>query len=227
MGISGTKWTVTGKELKMIAAASMLVDHAGVVLLREGGIYWLCRAIGRLAFPLYCFLLAEGFMYTRDRRKYGKRLFMFALFSEIPFNLAIFGNIWHAGRQNVYVTLFLGVCMMAVLDRLEEGRWARLGTVAIFCALAEAVRCDYGAAGILLIGGFYYCRCRREPVGWAAAAAVTLLLSVYSLGSGLLSLLLIKCYGGERGRLWHKYLWYLFYPLHLLALYGIGVTVHG
>lgn len=220
---SGTNRPVTGRDLKLIAAAAMLIDHTGIVLLRDSIFYWLCRAIGRLSFPLYCFLLAEGFMYTRDGRRYAKLLLLFALLSEIPFDLALCGKIWYAGSQNVYVTLFLGVCMMASLDRLRESEWKRLAAVGVFCAAAEAVRCDYGAAGMILIGAFYYACCRREPAGWAAAGATALLLSQRYLGSGILSLLFIRFYRGERGRIQYKYAWYGLYPLHLLILYGLSL----
>ena len=222
---SGTNRPVTGRDLKLIAAAAMLIDHIGLVLLKDSGLYWPCRAVGRMSFPLYCFLLAEGFMYTRDRKKYGKLLLIFALLSEIPFDLAVFGKVWYAGSQNVYVTLFLGVCMMAALERMNGNEWERLAAVGVFCAAAEAVRCDYGAVGMILIGGFYYGHCRREPAGWAVAGTTALLLSQYYLGSGLLGLLLIHFYSGERGRIRYKYAWYGLYPLHLLILYGM-VTVH-
>ena len=221
MEITMTNRPVTGKALKLIAAAAMLIDHIGLVLLKDSGLYWLCRAVGRLSFPLYCFLLTEGFMHTSDRKRYGKQLLIFALLSEIPFDLAVFGKVWYAGGQNVYVTLFLGVCMMAVLERLDGNEWERLAAVGLFCAAAEAVRCDYGAVGMILIGGFYYSHCRRDPAGWAVAGTTAFLLSQNYLGSGFLSLPLIFFYSGERGRIRCKYAWYGFYPLHLLILYGI------
>ncbi|MCI9583833.1 MAG: hypothetical protein HFG46_09180 [Clostridium sp.] len=209
--------------MKLIAAAAMLIDHIGLVLLKDSGLYWPCRAVGRMSFPLYCFLLAEGFMYTSDRKKYGKLLLIFALLSEIPFDLAVFGKVWYAGSQNVYVTLFLGVCMMAALERMSGNEWERLAAVGVFCAAAEAVRCDYGAAGMILIGAFYYACCRREPAGRAAAGATAILLSQRYLGSGILSLLFIRFYRGERGRIQYKYAWYGLYPLHLLILYGLSL----
>lgn len=128
---------ISGSTIKIIAVIAMLIDHtAAVVMLRQilanglrnaamGGqaqiINWLqenavlyygyqiMRMIGRLGFPIFCFLLVEGFQRTRNVKKYALRLGLFALISEIPFNLAITGNLWHTGYQNVYFTLLLGL----------------------------------------------------------------------------------------------------------------------
>ena len=112
---------LSGSALKLIAIILMLIDHTGVMILYNyppanailfsfGGVdyswYRIFRDIGRAAFPIFCFLLVEGFLHTHNRRKYGRNLFLFACISEIPWNF-MFTNTWRYEKQNVFFTLFL------------------------------------------------------------------------------------------------------------------------
>lgn len=243
---------ISGSTLKLIALFSMLTDHTAAVLFpylmmkhdifgldfsmeymaqawQQGGMFWLYiayqvmrRLIGRLAFPIYCFLLVEGFEKTRSRAKYVLRLGIFALVSEIPFNLAFRGRAFDSSYQNVFITLLLGVLMMWIVRILEERvlrmpflRWG--GTVLVFLAaafLAEALRCDYGAHGIIAVILLYLFRRNKKEQIMAGVAAF--LWEV----TAPLAFLFVGFYNGKRG-LRLKYLFYLFYPVHLLALYGI------
>ena len=96
---------LNGFHLKLIAACTMFIDHMGHTLFPT--VLWL-RCIGRLAFPIFCFLIAEGCVYTRDRRKYALRLLVFALLSEVPFDLMVGGTVWYPYSQNVLWTLLAG-----------------------------------------------------------------------------------------------------------------------
>ena len=113
---------LSGSTLKVIAVVTMLIDHIGAILLsmyqpalktlftlfgREYSVYLIFRDIGRVAFPIFCFLLLEGFLHTHDRFRYGMNLFIFSLISEIPWNL-MFTNTLRYEKQNVFFTLFLG-----------------------------------------------------------------------------------------------------------------------
>ena len=111
---------ISGSTLKLIAIFTMLIDHiAATVILQMinngiGGqtlidIYWVMRSIGRMAFPVFCFLLVEGFKYTHSREKYAARMFIFALISEIPFDLAINNTVLEFKSNNVFFTLLLGL----------------------------------------------------------------------------------------------------------------------
>ena len=122
---------LSGSALKMIAIATMLIDHiAATVIIRVlkfGGyndslyqLYRVMRNIGRIAFPIFCFLLVEGFMHTRDREKYALRLGCFAAISEIPFDLAFNGKILEVGYQNVFFTLLLGLLTMMAYDSVMK-----------------------------------------------------------------------------------------------------------
>ena len=113
---------LSGSSLKVLAMVIMLIDHTAAVLLsiwqpaldplfyiggRGYSAYRICRDIGRAAFPIFCFLLTEGFLHTRNRVRYGRNLFLFALISEIPWNF-MFTDTWSYVKQNVFFTLFLG-----------------------------------------------------------------------------------------------------------------------
>ena len=121
---------LSGTALKRIACLSMLVDHIGASLLENGlfkqGAFWpgdvqldgVLRLAGRLAFPIYCFLLVEGFLHTHDFKKYALRMLGFALISEWPFDWAFFSGVYW-GHQNVYFTLLLGLLAMKALDTYQ------------------------------------------------------------------------------------------------------------
>lgn len=114
---------MSGTTLKWIAVISMLIDHTAEVLINHNAaltdpiwaqIYVLMRGIGRIAFPIYAFLLVEGFLHTRDVKKYLARMLTFAVVSEIPFDLAVFHTPFYWGYQNVFFTLFLGLLALAI-----------------------------------------------------------------------------------------------------------------
>lgn len=120
---------LNGFHLKLIAACTMFIDHMGHTLFPT--VLWL-RCIGRLAFPIFCFLIAEGCVYTRDRRKYALRLLAFALLSEVPFDLMVGGTVWYPYSQNVLWTLLAGALICWCVD------WAlRKKTPAAFCSPAR------------------------------------------------------------------------------------------
>ena len=183
------------------------------------------RLIGRIAFPIFAFLLVEGFFRTSDRRRYFLRLCVFAVLSEYVFDRALYPG--HPSfRCSVYVTLALGFLVMWAVQKIREtGRFAPGGAAdsAVFAAIAAAgalsgqyvFKCDYRWGGVLLIALLYYFRDYRD----AALASGYADLIVFS-GSELWSFpgfLLCRWYNGIRGNQ-HKYLYYLFYPLHLGAL---------
>ena len=120
-----SKWGLSASVLKWIAVVTMLIDHFAAAVYwqldgKEYEIYRILRYIGRIAFPIYCFLLVEGFFYTHNVKKYIGRCLVFALLSEIPFNMAIFGKVWYPQGQNVYFTLTLGLCALVVLDKIRK-----------------------------------------------------------------------------------------------------------
>lgn len=210
---------MNGFILKMIAVVTMLIDHIGAVLY-PGDMIW--RYIGRIAFPIFVFLLTEGFAHTKDAKKYGMRLFVFALISEIPFDLAIHGTVLEFSGQNVFFTLWIGLLMLMILEHFR-GKIPLQVLTAVLCMLAAyLLRTDYDYKGILLILVFWLFRGQpvRRLIGFAA---VVLLLFEPIEYFALLAYIPILLYNGKRG-LPLKYLFYIFYPAHLSCLYFLLVS---
>ena len=172
---------LSGYHLKYIALFSMLLDHIGVIYQSHLSqmTYFLLRAAGRLSFPLFCFILVEGFFHTKNRKKYQQRLLIFALLSEIPYDLAFhylpagtIGSLLHSHQlsfraflpafqeQNVLFTLFLGFTAMILMENASLYRqntfYRNIDILIIFCCLSEVFQTDCGAAGILCIFFFYF-----------------------------------------------------------------------
>lgn len=221
---------LNGFHLKLIAACTMFIDHMGYTLFP--GVMWL-RCIGRVAFPIFCFLIAEGCVHTHDRKKYALRLFVFAVLSEIPFNLMTGWAVWNPYDQNVLWTLLLGAAVCWSIDGVLKRRTAPafvLTGAAMVAAfwLLEVFCTDYGGWGMLLVAMFY--GVRRAPYGQAAKmAAQAVGLAFFCIGVmggvtielwALTALVPIWLYNGQHG-VSHKavqYGFYAFYPLHILIL---------
>ena len=192
---------MSGFWLKILAMISMLIDHTGMVLFPQmQGL----RVLGRLAFPLYCFLLAEGAVHTSNSKRYLGRLLGFALLSEIPFDLACHNTALWMQSQNVFFTLFLGLAACELLKRFAPERpfWSLVG-VAGLAGLAEILQTDYGAFGVGLVIVFYICR--------TSPARGTILFTILNTGFSLLNhmtlqlaapvvVLPILLYNGQRGK---------------------------
>lgn len=194
----------------------MALDHTGAVLYPSQ--IWL-RCLGRIAFPIFCFLIVEGFFHTHDVRRYMGRLGVFALISEIPYDLAFRGVPLEYAHQNVFFTLLIGIGMMVLLERNRE--WPVKAVILLLAMwLAVLIRSDYNFRGILLIFVFYIFHESR----WLAVTAGGFWNFLYQgviQKYGVLSVLPLALYNGERGRKM-KYFFYIFYPAHLLLLYGIS-----
>lgn len=120
------RWNgLTSSDLKWIAIISMLVDHFAVAIYvnmadYQFDVYRVMRGIGRIAFPIYCFLLVEGFCHTHDVKRYISRCFLFAVISEVPFDLAVHGAWVYPEGQNVFFTLAIGLCTLYAISVCER-----------------------------------------------------------------------------------------------------------
>ncbi len=231
---------LSGTALQGLAVLSMTVDHIGAVIMRERQVPWVAilrempalfgmRAIGRAAFPIFAFLLAQGMLHTRSRKRFILRLAVFALLSELPFDLAFYGVAFYPHHQNVFFTLCLGAVCIALVD--HGGRAFGLFAILATALLAQLLYTDYAALGVMTILMFW----SLSSKGKAGTATVVLLFTVGCLLYGrwvylfcLLSLPLLLCYNGMRGgpakdsgAAIRKWGFYFYYPGHLLVLFAL------
>lgn len=205
--------------LKMIALVTMVIDHVGAVLMPES---IALRIIGRIAFPVYAFLITEGFFHTKDVKKYMKRLLVFAFLSEIPFDLAVSGEFLEFEHQNVFFTLFGGLFLMYLYNR-QTTTGEKIIAVLLVTTLGDVLRTDYGAWGILMIFCFYIF---REKF-WAkliSVSCINVLAFGYIQSYAVLAFVPIALYNGKKGP-GLKYFFYWIYPVHLLVLYIIKLSL--
>ena len=205
--------------LKWIAVLTMVIDHVGAILFPDQ--IWM-RVIGRVAFPIYAYCLAEGFRYTSDYRRYLGRLALFAILSEIPFDLAFYGVPFSFAHQHVFFTLTLGLILLWVLERCREQLLLCAGAFAVLCFLAQALHMDYGAGGLLMVFAFYLARQGTSPwIGWG----IFVFINLFGYAGGvqwaaILALLPIGLYSGKAGKKKQRFFYWI-YPLHLLLLWVI------
>ena len=222
------KWKIlSGSMLKLIAVVAMLIDHIGSHLMPQfinvieiGGfsltLQALMRLIGRIAFPIFAFLLVEGFLHTRNKIRYGLSLFFCALISEIPWDLEHTGNLQYP-VQNVFFTLFLGYAGLCCIEELRDKPWEQLISLVAVALAAMNLNADYGIGGFAFILVMYLLREEKilqaivgtciESGGWAAGLAF-----------------LPNLYNGKRGFIkgkLMKYAFYAAYPVHILIIYLI------
>lgn len=230
---------ISGSWLKLIACVSMLIDHTASHVFRgmdwayyvffqighhEITPYFIMRSvIGRWAFPIFAFLIVEGFLHTHDRKKYGMNLLVFALISEIPCNLVHANKFFYSG-QNVFFTLLLGYLGLCVIERYKED-FKNLAKYLVPLFVASIVlRSDYGCAGFGFILMLYLLRYNKLLMSIVGTGALP-----STLFSGM-AFIPIWFYNGERGfvrgKVW-KYAFYAFYPVHLLVLYFVKLHIYG
>lgn len=219
---------MTSAVLQCLAVITMLIDHIGYELgfqLFPGVPTQVLRAIGRLSFPIFAFMLAEGFIHTSNRKKYALRLAAFAVASELPYqlfaHLAVWSRVHFPAWENIFFELLL---ILGALWCVEKGKLWLLGAAAL-AVLAEAGGFMYGAYGVLIAIGFYVFRERR----WAALLVLAACTGLYCLSHGsifqiyaVFAAVPLYLYNGERGQRLPRYFCYIFYPAHLLVLAGFG-----
>lgn len=230
---------INALELKVLAMALMLCDHMWATVLPDIG--WISN-LGRLAFPIFAFQIVEGFYQTHDRKKYIRRMLVFALISEIPFDLMTSGVWFYPFHQNVMVTFLIGLLMLSWMERVRGTLWKYLLVSAICAALSivlgSIVMADYFQFGLLTVLLFYLTR--NWKYGWVIQLAGMIWIHGIYMGSleltmhlfgqtfvipqqglAVLSLIPIWMYNGKQG--YHskpvQYACYAFYPVHMLILY--------
>ena len=229
---------LSATALRLLAMTAMLLDHAWATVVP--GNFWMTCA-GRLAFPIFAFQISEGFLHTKDRKQYVKRLLFTAIAAEVPFNLVMSGSPLFPFHQNTIFTLLLGLWAIDALDKARSTkRWGK-GLGILFCAslLGTLGMTDYGWKGVLTVVLFYLCREFRgarlcQLAGMLLLHCLLIQGQVIPLGDtgcslpvqslAVLALIPIWLYSGAKGRGGKAFQFaaYVFYPLHLLLLYLIA-----
>lgn len=238
---------LNGFQIKWIAVISMIFDHFGSIVMdgviapyqnADGMLYFtdalpkyvyyapgiksFCSAAGAVGFPLFCLLISEGFTHTHNRLSYALRLLLFAVLSEIPYDLAHYGSFCSFKLQNVLFTLSIGVITLMLIAYIEKRFSSKAAIKWLLIALASAlgmgaafaVRSEYVFLGVLTIVLFYLLRDSRFR-------ALSVLPLTVASPFVLLAAPAVYFYNGERGR-GSKYFFYIFYPAHFLLFFGLA-----
>ena len=232
---------ITSFGLHIFAMACMLCDHLWATVIPWEADWMTC--IGRLAFPVFAFMTVEGFFHTRNRKRYAGRLFVFALLSELPFNLMMSGSLIYPFHQNVLWCFLLCLGLMQLNEKAKgTGKWwvrllVAVGTLLIGYLAGMLFMPDYMQYGVLMVLTFYFFRGR---MWWNYAAQLLCMILINREVGGLsyeislwgdsfffpqqcfavLALIPIWLYNGRQGyhSRWFQYVCYAFYPVHLLIL---------
>ena len=227
-----TKFGLTGNQLKILALIAMTVDHIGFLLLPE---YVILRIIGRLAMPIYAWMIAEGCEHTKNRTRY--------LLTVLGVGLVCQAVSWFAVKsmaQCILITFSMSIALIYVVDFANRKRGfltlCLLGiTVAAVCYVCVFLpqdipnlhfSVDYSIYGVLLPVFIYLGRTKPEKLLLAAGGMIPLAIGHgYVQWFAFLSLPILALYNGKRGKAKLKYVFYLYYPLHLAAIYGIAMLL--
>ena len=233
---------LNSNTLRLVADLLMISDHVWATAMSFGN--WMTY-IGRMAFPIFAFQIAEGFVHTKNFKKYALRLLAFALISEIPFNLFYSSRWFNPYHQNVMFTLLLGLLAIKVIDNLKKDISPKnIGKSLLWLALIAVGGTlgfvDYGFLGVLTVVMFYLCRGYRftpilQLIGMILINIVffegqVFIFDVFgktveipSQGFAVFSLIPIWLYNGKKGKSSKvlQYGFYAFYPVHMLILYLI------
>lgn len=232
---------MTSFVLKIIAMVTMVIDHIGNAYIKH--LSWM-NLIGRFAFPIFAFQISEGYLHTKNLKKYFLRLFLFALISQVPFML--FASTYTEGLTlNIFFTLFVGLIAIYIHDKICHSNFNFVKNenancvikqiigiliAVMFGVLAQICHFDYGFFGIAIIFLFYLFKNNKLAmvISYITACIIKYGIQIILYGFNIwyvllgiftiLPIIFICLYNGKQGRK-VKYLLYFFYPIHLLILY--------
>jgi hypothetical protein len=205
-------------QLKLIAITSMFIDHIGAVFFED---VIILRIIGRLAFPIFAFLISEGITHTKDIKRYTLRLIGFALITEVIFDLAFYQKWLYLEHQNVLFTFAIAVIIIIIIGKIDETNiYLKAFVIFLGVVMGQLLYVDHGGFGVLMVIVFVLYKDRRkEQYGFVSIIILTVaILSDWIYAFSAVALAPISFYNGSRG-MKAKYIFYAFYPLHLLGIY--------
>ena len=223
-------------DLKLIAIITMTIDHIGIVF--GTPFYNFLRAVGRLSFSIFAFLLTEGYVHTKSFSKYFLRLLVLSIISEVVYDYVFFNSFFYLDSNNIFFTLTLGLLTILLLDKgrnivithIKEKVDAKIILFFIYTLIIVmmgiiSIMCNfsYGMLGILMISFFYLFK-ENFPLLVISITLSTLVLGEAMQYFSLFSLILIYFYNKELGKKC-KLFFYLYYPVHILVLGLIKIIV--
>lgn len=225
-------------KLKLIALAIMLIDHIGFYFLNNN-IYF--RIIGRISFPIFAFFVAEGYHYTRNKKRYFNTLALFAVISQVPYYLMI-----QRVELNILFTFIFAIILIRITDKRNlaksvSSHYSDNTFVLIMYHFALIIMylaglISYGYFGVILVAMFYYYRHDRTQQMKYFAIINTLITLPYILSYpyniqayiqlfAIAAIPILMLYNGNKGKASTKYLFYIVYPCHMLLFYCIGLLI--
>jgi hypothetical protein len=215
----------SGNALKILAMIAMTCDHVGLMFFPQATFL---RIIGRLAFPIYAYCIAEGCAHTKNRKKYLMQMAGMALLCQLVYFFAM-GSLF----QCILVTFTLSVVVIYAIDSGSAEKAALALCAALFITVFlprllpnTDFAVDYSIWGVLLPVAVYLAHTHRQKL---LAAAIVLFFLALDFGGvqwlGLAALLPLALYSGTRGKANIKWLFYLYYPLHLAAIHGLSLLL--
>ena len=242
------KLQINSFVLHLIAMFTMLLDHAWATVV--SGNMWM-NYVGRLAFPIFAFLIAEGYFHTGNFKKYVQRLVIFAIISEIPFNLMTGGSIIYPFHQNVLWTFVIALLCIRQIDKIKNGDKAKVKKILLIAGImilgilaGTAGMTDYSGAGVLSVFVFYFFHGRdwKNMLGQFAGIYFINFILLQNMdipimvlghefffptqGFAIFALIPIWLYRGKQGM--HnkaiQYMYYAFYPVHILILSVLAIA---
>lgn len=219
---------LNSNTIKVIAIIAMIVDHMAYWLVADGtALNSVIHTFGRLAAPIMCYFIAEGYFYTSNLKKYITRLFLFAVVSHFPFVL-YFGLEWWQGTSVIW-SLLMGLVALAISQKAEIPLIFKIALIGMCCLLAWTADWNYIAVLWVLFLGIYRGRFKMQMMSYVTIGTIFYIIpGVISMGSDsifrfgiFLVVPLMALYNGERGRKSNLIKWgfYFFYPAHLIVLY--------
>lgn len=229
---------LNANQLKILAVLAMLLDHAAGLFMPHGGVLWMIlRALGRIAAPTMCYMIAEGYHHTSDRKKYLFRLVLFALIAHIPYNLCMGFTLSPLKATSVMWALAMGLLALMIVKE-EKWHWAvRLLGLGCCCLLAYTANWNYIAVLWVVVFGLFHEQRAKQMLSFALIGVVfhfgqqlePLLTGRIPLANYVgwyqagifLAIPLLLCYNGTHGKKSKviSRFFYWFYPAHLLVLY--------
>lgn len=234
---------LSANALKIIALVTMTVDHAGLLLMHN---YMPFRILGRLAFPIFAYMIAEGCRYTKNKRNYFLRIFLLGLLCQAVYYITE-RSVYQGILMTFSVSILLSYAVLWAEKRIRESREAAghinkimlcllpVGLILLTAVISGELRLlpggwyvsfDYGFYGILLPVLIVLGRDKKQRLLLAAAGMT---LTAFSLGDiqwySLVALIPLACYNGQRGKWNMKYLFYIYYPLHMAVIYGLSMLI--